>query len=311
MKVHDILACPFCKSQLSAYNLGLICTNSSCEHSRPDNHFRSVDGTPILVSEISCDTVFSSANTGSLVVGSGDGGKLKYLKRHLLGESKTTKRNFAEFIQLVKKNSDKPRVLVIGGAEIGSGSQSLYCPEIQLISTDIYLSSYVDYLSDAHYLPFKSGAFDGVVIQAVLEHVVEPEVVVSEIHRVLKSDGFVYAETPFMQQVHMGAYDFTRYTVLGHRYLFKNFEKINAGGLDGAGVALAWSVRYFVQAIFRSKLLSKIIFVPFKYFLTFIEKIADPKSFHDANSGSYFLGKKSNKTISHKDLVKEYSGLGN
>ena len=37
--------------------------------------------------------------------------------------------------------------------------------------------------------------------------------------------GIVYAETPFMQQVHEGAYDFTRYTVLGHRYLFKKFKQ--------------------------------------------------------------------------------------
>ena len=43
--------------------------------------------------------------------------------------------------------------------------------------------------------------------------------------------------------------------------------------------------------------------------MTFAEKIADPRSLHDANSGSYFLGKKSKKTMTHKDIIKEYQGF--
>ncbi len=49
-----------------------------------------------------------------------------------------------------------------------------------------------------------------------------------EIHRVLKDDGIVYADTPFMQQVHEGAYDFTRFTLSGHRWLFKNFALLDS-----------------------------------------------------------------------------------
>jgi len=57
------------------------------------------------------------------------------------------------------------------------------------------------------------------LVQAGLEHVRDLWQVVAEIHRVLKDDGLVYAETPFMQQVHEGPYDFTRFTESGHRYL--------------------------------------------------------------------------------------------
>ena len=56
-------------------------------------------------------------------------------------------------------------------------------------------------------------------------------------------------QTPFMQQVHEGAYDFTGYTVLGHRYLFRDFEALDFGGNKGANVALAWSIKIFVWAI--------------------------------------------------------------
>ncbi len=52
----------------------------------------------------------------------------------------------------------------------------------------------------------------------------EPERVVSEIARVLKPAGMVYSEIPFMQQVHEGAYDFTRFTDSGQRWLFRQFK---------------------------------------------------------------------------------------
>ena len=64
-------------------------------------------------------------------------------------------------------------------------------------------------------MPFKE--IDLVIIQAVLEHVMYPNKVVSEIYRVLKNDGLIYSETPFMQQVHEGPYDFSRFTESGHR----------------------------------------------------------------------------------------------
>ena len=57
-----------------------------------------------------------------------------------------------------------------------------------------------------------------------------------------------------MQQLHEGAYDFNRYTVLGHRYLFKNFKEISVGGNKGADIVLAWSVKYFFWPCFGIKM---------------------------------------------------------
>ena len=309
MKIVDSLVCPACKNDLVRHHDKFGCSNERCIHSKHEYFYVCMDGIPVLISELACDTVFSSSQTKPMVVRSGDGGILRWLKRHIVGESSVTKKNIAQFIRALPKGAKKPRVLIIGSGEIGSGTSGLYSSDIELVGTDIYLSPYVNFVADSHYLPFKNETFDGVVIQAVLEHVVDPPLVVSEIHRVLKADGFVYAETPFMQQVHEGAYDFTRYTVLGHRYLFKNFDRLDTGGLDGVGVALAWSLRSFIHAVTRSRLAAKLIFVPLRYFLALAEKIADPRSLHDANSGSYFLGKKSEKTIVHKELIKEYQGF--
>jgi 2-polyprenyl-3-methyl-5-hydroxy-6-metoxy-1,4-benzoquinol methylase len=63
---------------------------------------------------------------------------------------------------------------------------------------DIYDSQNVDILADDHSVLFKRGLFDLVIIQAVLEHVLNPEKVVSEISRVLRAEDVVYAETLFM-----------------------------------------------------------------------------------------------------------------
>ena len=129
---------------------------------------------------------------------------------------------------------------MIGSGEKGSGTEELWNnKEIEIHGIDIYGSESVDVICDAHYLPLKDGYYDGVWIQAVLEHVLEPTLVVSEIHRVLRVNGLVYAETPFMQQVHEGAYDFTRFTVLGHRYLFRKFESVRLGGNKGPELVFA------------------------------------------------------------------------
>ena len=134
--------------------------------------------------------------------------------------------------------SAHPRVLVIGSRVLGSGMEMLAeYPGLEVVESDVELGPRPLVLFDAHDIPFEDGAFDGVIAQAVLEHVADPSRVAAEIARVLKPRGFVYAETPFMQQVHEGAYDFTRFTHLGHRRLFRDFDEVASGVACGPGMA--------------------------------------------------------------------------
>jgi len=143
----------------------------------------------------------------------------------------------------------------------------------------------------------------------VLEHVVEPVKVVDEIVRVLKDQGLGYAETPFMQQVHEGAYDFTRFTVLGHRYLFRKFAAIEIGGIKGPELVLAWSIRYFFWSISRSRALGRLVGLLAGLVLRPFEALMSKESLYDASSGVFFLGYKSSDVrLSHKDLVALYQG---
>ena len=90
----------------------------------------------------------------------------------------------------------------------------------------------------------------------------------AEIHRVLRDGGVVYADTPFMQQVHEGPYDFTRFTESGHRYLFRDFAEVESGQVAGAGTSLRWSISYFFRALTRSVALGRIAGLAFFWEVT-------------------------------------------
>ncbi len=100
--------------------------------------------------------------------------------------------NAEEFLARLKARSPHPVVLVVGGAVVGSGAAALYeDPSVRIVGTDIYRSELTAVVADGHQLPFADGSFDGVWVQAVLEHVLEPHRVVEEIHRILGDGGYV------------------------------------------------------------------------------------------------------------------------
>lgn len=183
---------------------------------------------------------------------------------------------------------------------------------IQIVYTDIDIAADVDLFCDGHDLPFVDDVFDAVVTTAVLEHVMYPERVAAEIIRVLKVGGLLYSELPFMQQVHEGAYDFTRYTMSGHRRLFNRISEIESGMVAGPGTVLVWSIEHFVIAfIGRSRLrniakaIIRIFFGWFKYFdLLLVNKPAAL----DGASCTYLLGIKSDDHVPDSEIIERYSG---
>ncbi len=233
--------------------------------------------------------------------------KIKALN-FIYGVSKITEINVVNFLDSLSSSNSK-KILVIGGATRGSGTDRLWDNnQLEITSLDLVGTENVDYIVDAHYLPFKNQTFDGVWIQAVLEHVVSPENVVNEIYRVLKNNGYVYSEIPFMQQIHMGKNDFTRYTASGHRFLFKNFEKINIGINGGPGMSLSWSLKYFIWSFTNEKIANILTIIPF-YILRLFDKLLSERVSWDSSSGFYFFGKKNiNYKFDKEELNQIYKG---
>jgi SAM-dependent methyltransferase len=209
-----------------------------------------------------------------------------------------------------------PTVLVVGAGhqrpEISAALSSIL--GVRLLCTDVDLNDDIDIFCDAHDLPFADEVFDVVIATAVLEHVMYPERVASEMHRVVKGSGLIYSELPFMQQVHEGAYDFTRYTLSGHRRLLHGFQEVTSGLVAGPGTVLAWSIEHFFLAFATAnisrtivKVLVRIAFSWLKYFDYFLEHRVQAV---DGASCTFFLGSKVSRSVSDEEIIALYRGAG-
>ncbi|MCL1472413.1 methyltransferase domain-containing protein [Argonema antarcticum] len=309
----ELLCCPVCQSKLTLEKEKFKCTNPQCE-----THFPVVDGIPILVNE--SNSIFSIGDFlkyENTTFDLKNKSKIKEFITNLLpgiDVNVKTKENYQNFAEVVLKLNKNPKILILGGSILGKGMEPiLSVPSIEIISSDVSFGPYTALICDAHDIPFEDNSFDAVIIQAVLEHVLDPTRCVSEVYRVLKKDGIVYAETPFMQQVHMGRYDFTRFTYLGHRRLFRHFEELNSGPACGPGMALAWSYQYFLLSFVNNKT-GKALVKGFARLTSFWLKYFDyylidkPGAF-DAASGYYFMGKKSDRVLSDQELLQLYKGI--
>jgi SAM-dependent methyltransferase len=216
-------------------------------------------------------------------------------------------RNAARLLSLLPGSGS--RILVVGGGTVGNGMDALYADRRSaLLAFDIYASAVTQFIADAHRIPLAADSIDAVVVQAVLEHVLDPAQVVAEIHRVLRPHGLVYAETPFMQQVHAGPHDFSRFTASGHRYLFRAFEEIDAGPVAGPGTQMLWSLDHLVRGLTRSRVAGVLARVAL-FWLRYLDRLVAPGFAMDSASAYYFLGRASEHEIRPDEILHYYRGV--
>lgn len=298
-------ACPVHKTLLTD---DLFC--HSCNKEYP-----SVNGIPILINDQNSvfrisDYLEKDAYDGA----SGYGGSLDrttgirrlYRKAvHALEETSPRKPFDVEAcLKIIKAELPDAEILVIG-----SGDSSI---DIQATYTDVAFGEHVQCIADCHDLPFVDKSFDACIAVAVLEHVADPYRCVEEIMRVLKPAGYVYAETPFMQPVHMGAYDFTRFTFLGHRRLFRHFEEIRSGIAIGPGSSAGQMFRYAIASVTDKpgirkwlRLFGLLVSYPSRW-LDYLAR--SNASAYDSASGFYFFGKLTGQPISDRELLTLFRG---
>ncbi len=307
----SLLVCPRCKSSLLELETRLLCSSRSCAL-HAEGPFPLVGRWPALVdfegSILMREDLVSSSERGPLT-----GSRRWSLDRFPAWfrsawrpTNRVAVRNIDRLRSLLSGSS--PLVLVIGGGTIGNGAEALYSDlRLRLIAFDVYGSPVTQFIADAHQIPLADASVDAVVVQAVLEHVLDPRRVVDEIHRVLRPEGIVYAETPFLQQVHAGPYDFNRYTCSGHRYLFRSFDEIDAGAVAGPGTQVLWSVDHLVRALTRSELAGKLARVPF-FWLRYLDRLVPTTFAMDDASAYYFLGRRGVSELTPREIVSYYRG---
>lgn len=286
-----------------------------------ERRYRVVDGVPLLITkDLSLFDPEAIVERSQRPIESSARRAIRWVVHHppTLSRSVGTDESYRVLRQLLQRSSEakarRPRVLVVGGGTLGVGAEVLVRDEsFEIIETDVYIGPRTAVVCDAHNLPFADGTFDAVVCQAVLEHVLDPWRVVQEVKRVLAPDGYVYSEVPFMQQVHEGAFDFTRFTHVGHRLLWRDFDEIRSGAQGGPGMALVWSVSYFLRAFLAPRFwpvadrLTSLCLFWLKYF---DDRLVSAPGGLDAASGTFFLGRRRAVPLSDRTIVGSYRGGG-
>ncbi|MGH7118939.1 MAG: class I SAM-dependent methyltransferase [Acetobacteraceae bacterium] len=213
---------------------------------------------------------------------------------------------YPDVIAIATRGKPSVRVLVVG-----SGGRPYSHPDANVVCTDVIFAPHVVAIVDAHDLPFTAGSFDLVVAVAVLEHVADPQRCVAEMRRILVDDGIVFAVTPFLQPVHMGAHDFTRFTPMGHRRLFRDFDTIDEGVAMGAGSMLAFAISGFLVSLSRRRLYrnaaglaGRLLTVPLRK----LDRWLSPVVSRDNAAGCYFIGRRRATPIPDRVLIDQYKG---
>jgi|KBSMisStaDraftv2_1062788.scaffolds.fasta_scaffold05993_5 SAM-dependent methyltransferase/uncharacterized protein YbaR (Trm112 family) len=112
----------------------------------------------------------------------------------------------------------------------------------------------VDVIGDALLLPYADSSVDSIYCEAVLEHLTDPTVAVSEMFRVLKPEGKVVAITPFLQRFHGYPSHFQNFTLFGHSLLFSRagFRLLESGTCGGPTYTIVNLVSaYFLRCLPR------------------------------------------------------------
>lgn len=182
--------------------------------------------------------------------------------------------------------------------DIGSGNRPISGFK-KLIRIDISPDCAVDVRGDAHYMPFAEGTFDLVWLGGVLEHIRNPRMMIKEIYRILKNEGYVYIEIPFFQRIHGSPNDYQRFTLAGLEELCSQFSKLKSGIICGPSSAFSHILRSYLALClsFNNKYLYHLLYyyvlgwitLPLKYLDIILSKYnnADTTSF-----AFYYLGKK-------------------
>jgi SAM-dependent methyltransferase len=309
MKDDIVLACPRCRAPIARAEKGeLRCTADQCDFAQTP--FPCVIGQPVLIDF--AKSIFRphayQSGSGSVFGRDDSGESLAVRLRDFIwaGHNRIAPRVARELIRRFKGRRPPAKLLVVGGGAINPGVRELYSGVFDVVGMDVYASAHTRFVADAHSIPLQDESVDIVWIQAVLEHVLDPNDVVKEIHRVLRPGGLVYADTPFLQQVHEGAYDFTRYTLSGHRWLFKQFDEIETGAVSGAGTALVQAIRYAARSVVRNDKVATLITIPF-FWIRFLDYATNKRQNADAASGVYFFGKKGASALLPHDMLEFYT----
>lgn len=91
-----------------------------------------------------------------------------------------------------------------------------------VVRLNIHPGENIDVVSDGTHYPFDDETFDKIMLRCLLEHVEDPSKIIKESTRVLKSDGKIVIEVPFINPIHAAPDDYYRFTPNGLKKIIQD-----------------------------------------------------------------------------------------
>ena len=90
-----------------------------------------------------------------------------------------------------------------------------------------------DIVADITNMPqVKSDSIGSIICLDTFEHVTKPWLAIDEIYRIMKPDGILVLDVPFIWDYHKHEEDYYRYTPMGLEVLCEKFKKLESGWMD-------------------------------------------------------------------------------
>jgi SAM-dependent methyltransferase len=118
--------------------------------------------------------------------------------------------------------------------QVHEGARPFFPPSVEVSTIDIDPSTNPTFVGDIckPNAALADKHFDAVVCTEVLEHTLQPFAAVSELFRILRPGGLLFATTPFNFRIHGPLPDCWRFTEHGLRALLSQFEIIELAALE-------------------------------------------------------------------------------
>lgn len=277
---------------------------------RGGREYPRIDGAPVLIDEARslfpiADVVARRATPQSAAYR--DPRRLRNrVRMRLLPSLGHDREQDAEHRRLAAEAAGRP-VLVLGAGDKLAIHRQVFAAS-PLVLSDVHLGFGVDFVVDAHRIPFRDDLFALVLAAQVLEHTARPWEVAAEVERVTAPGGRVQIEVPFAFPGHGQPYDFYRFTPSGLRFLFPRCELERMRAAEGAAAATATFAAQALVDKLSGRTPRRIALVVARFLFGWLPALDRLPTFATAQRmtaprGLAFTGRKDGRRRSDKELL--------